>query len=87
MLGLCCCSHFSLVVAGGGLFSTQPAVGRLFIATASFLAGLRLQGQWASVVVECVLSSWLLGLRAQAQQFWHTGLVEEPFGFFMCLCS
>ena len=49
MLGLCCCTGFSLVVASRGYF--LGVLRRLLIAVASLVAEHGLQGTQASVVV------------------------------------
>ena len=61
VLGLCCCSGFSLVVAAGGY--TRAAVSQLLLlqSTGSRVLGLQ--------------SLQLLNSRAQAQQLRRTGLV------------
>ena len=58
VLGLCCCSGFSLVAASGGCSlvavsggSSLVAVHQLLIAVASRVAEHRLLNVWASVVV------------------------------------
>ena len=54
MLGLCCCSDFSLITAGGGY--SPPGVCRLLPAEASLLAELGLQGVQASLAATRGLS-------------------------------
>ena len=54
MLGLCCCTGFSLVVCGG---YSLAVVYSLLIAVASLIVEQRLEGSQASVVVAHVLSS------------------------------
>ena len=49
VLGLCCCTGFSLVVASGGY--SPVAVPGLLIVVASLVAEPGLSGSWASVVV------------------------------------
>ena len=63
VLGLCCCSGFSLVVVSGGYSSLQCAGFSLWWL---LVAEHRVLGAWVSVVVTCVLSScgsWALEYR------------------------
>ena len=48
VLGLCCCTGFSLVAASGGY--SPVAVPGLLIVVASLVAEPGLSGSWASVV-------------------------------------
>ena len=86
MLGLHCCSGFSLVVASGGY--PLVAVLRLLIAVAFLVAEHRLKGLQVSVVVahrlRCPAALWDLtgsGIRpvsALADRFFTTKLPGKP---------
>ena len=74
MLGLCCCSGFSLVAVSGGLFSSCSVQASLCggfsccKAQALGYMGFRSCGTWAQQL-------WLRGSGAHAQQLWCTGLL------------
>ena len=81
VLGLWCCSGFSLVVASGDYSLVAVCMDfslwwLLLLWSSGFRgAGFRTCVMWAQ-------ESWLPGSRAQAQWLWRTGCYSEACGIF-----